>query len=224
MLKSDVEVVQKEDLFFLVGSDGGVKRFKPWLGDMASFLYDPVMTRFIFPKKLGADMNRHYEILREELAPIGQARVLELAAGSGGAVHFLDLANVYVGTDISPGLLRQAAKRFRNAGFDDARFYITGAEDLPFSDGRFDCCLCILSLNFFNDANRVLGEVRRVLNSGGRLVCAAPVPERNERRSLIRGTLRTEIEIEELCRKHDLDFQSLPARNGALLYFRAVAV
>jgi SAM-dependent methyltransferase len=223
MLKAGVQVVQKGDLFFLVERDGKVKRFKPWLGDMASFLYDPIMARSIFPKKLGADMNRHHEILREELSSIQQARVLELAAGSGAAVHFLDPANAYVGTDISPGLLRRAAKRFRNAGFDDIQLYVAEAEDLPFADECRDCCLCILSLNFFSDADRVFGEVRRVLVAGGRLVCATPVPERNERGSLIRGTLRTEIEIEELCRKHGLDFQSLPARNGALLYFRAMA-
>ena len=85
--------------------------------------------------------------------------VEELATGSGSAVNFLPNDNRYIGTDISPGLLSKAAKNFRTAGFKNAEFYVAQSEDLPFGNNLFDVVLCILSLNFFKDINRVLQEI-----------------------------------------------------------------
>ena len=49
--------------------------------------------------------------------------VLELASGSGSAVYFLAKDNRYTGSDISPGLLKRAVKKFNTAGFKEAEFY-----------------------------------------------------------------------------------------------------
>jgi len=111
------------------------------------------MKNSIFPKKFGGDINLHFEILSEELKDVHKKRVLELATGSGSAVIFLPNDNLYTGSDISPGLLRKAAKNFRSAGFTNAEFYVTSASDLPFDDNLFDIVLCILSQNFFDDIN-----------------------------------------------------------------------
>ena len=75
---------------------------------------------------------KHYKILSNELKGVHEKRVLELSTGSGGAVTFLSNDNQYAGADISPGLLRKAVKNFRNAGFKNAEFYVTSADDLPF--------------------------------------------------------------------------------------------
>lgn len=151
MLKDGAHVVRRNGLTFLVGSDHKPKRFRPWIMDSLSFLYDLIMEKSVFPRKLGGDMKKHHDILRRELKDVHGKRVLELATGIGSAVNFLENDNRYVGTDISPGLLKKAAKRFRSVGFEEAEFYVVSAEDLPFDDDTFNLCLCILSLNFFNN-------------------------------------------------------------------------
>ncbi|MBN2539740.1 MAG: class I SAM-dependent methyltransferase [Deltaproteobacteria bacterium] len=223
MLKKGITVSNKKGVHFIVEDGGSLLKFKPWLGDAFSFLYDFIMEKSIFPQKFGGDMNRHYEILGKELLGVHEKRVLELATGSGSAVNFLPNDNHYTGTDISPGLLRKAVKNFRTAGFKDAEFYVTSADDLPFDDDSFDLVLCILSLNFFNDIHRFLQEVKRVAVPTALLICSVPVPERNKVHSTIRGTLYSEEEFRKICEGHGLTYETIPSENGALLYFIATA-
>jgi hypothetical protein len=77
MIKGDIETITKHDLYYIVDK-WHKTRFKPWLGDFFSFLYDFIMKIFIFPKKFGGDINQHYEILSQELKNIHGKRVLEL--------------------------------------------------------------------------------------------------------------------------------------------------
>jgi ubiquinone/menaquinone biosynthesis C-methylase UbiE len=222
MLKTGIRAIKKNDLYYIAESENSVKLFKPWLGDCFSFLYDFIMKSSIFPKKFAADMSKHYEILSQELQGVHGKRVLELAAGSGSAVNFLENDNQYTGTDISPGLLRKAVKHFKIAGFEEARFYVLSADDLPFDANIFDICLCILSLNFFNDIKKVFQEIKRVLVPRGIFVCVVPVPERNSLQSKIRGTMYSEDELGKICQEHGFEFESMPDMNGTLLYFRAI--
>lgn len=221
MLPSGIRVIKKQDLYYIAQSDNRINRFKPWLGDSFSFLYDFIMKRSIFPKKFGGDISKHYEILRQELQDVHGRCVLELATGSGSAVNFLANDNQYVGTDISSGLLKKAVKNFKAAGFQEAEFYVTGADDLPFNDNIFSVCLCILSLNFFNDVKKVFQEINRVLLPDGVFICSVPVPERNTLQSTIRGTLYSEAELARICQEHGFRFDRIPCQNGALLYFKA---
>jgi len=222
MLKDGIRIVEKKGLCYITNNNNKIKRFKPWLGDSFSFLYDRIMQKSIFPKKFGGDMDKHVKILQEQLKDVRGKHVLELATGSGSAVDFLDNGNRFTGTDISEGLLRQAVKNFRTAGFGDAKFYVTGAEELPFADKSFDVCLCILSLNFFGNAETVFKEIKRIMNPGGIFICSVPVPERNKRESKIRGRLHTEEELKSICLNNDFTYESIAAENGVLLYFRAI--
>jgi len=216
-----MKTIIKNHLHYRV-ENGQRKRFKPWLGDSVSFLYDVIMKRSIFPKKFGADMDRHFDILNQTLKNVHGKRVLELATGSGSAVNFLPNDNLYTGTDISPGLLRKAVKRFDSTGFKNVDFYVTSANDLPFDDNQFAVCLCILSLNFFDDVNDVFQEIKRVLVPGAVFICSVPAPERNRSQCTIRGTLYSESALENICRANGFIFESMPFENGALLYFKAV--
>ena len=222
MLKHGIEVINKSGLHYIVENGDKLLKFKPWLGDAFSFLYDFIMKNSIFPKKFGGDINQHYEILSKELKDIHEKRVLELASGSGSAVNFLPNDNHYTGTDISPGLLKKALNNFSNAGFKKANFYVTNANDLPFDDNLFDIVLCILSLNFFDDINNVFQEVKRVAAPAAVLICSVPVPERKKVQSTIRGNLYSEEELERMCRETGLVYEAIPSENGALLYFRAI--
>ncbi len=81
MLKDNATVIPKQGIHH-VSVDGKVpRRSKPRLGDLFSFLYDPIMERSIFPKKFGADLARHYDIVRGMFGETEDRRILELAAG-----------------------------------------------------------------------------------------------------------------------------------------------
>jgi SAM-dependent methyltransferase len=222
MLKNGVKVINKKGLYYLVEDGDKLLKFKPWLGEAFSFLYDFIMKSSIFPKKFGGDINQHYEILSEELKGVHENRVLELASGSGSASNFLPNDNHYAGTDISPGLLKKALKNFNNAGFKKANFYVASANDLPFADNFFDIVICILSLNFFGDINKVFQEIKRVAAPSAIFICCVPVPERKKIQSTIRGTLYSEEALERMCTQNDLVYEAIPAENGSLLYFRAI--
>lgn len=222
MLKPGIRVIKSKNIHYIAENDNKVKRFKPWIGEYVSIVYDFFMEKSIFPKKFRADLNKHYEILTRELIDVHGRSTLELATGSGSAVHFLAQDNFYTGTDISSGLLKQAVKKFRAAGFEKAQFYVTSADDLPFVDSRFTLCLCILSLNFFTDVAKVFQEVRRVLTPGGVFVCSVPVPERNTDQSRIRGMLYSEEDLKRICTEHGFRYEPVARSNGVLLYFKAI--
>jgi SAM-dependent methyltransferase len=222
MLRHGIKVINKNGLHYIVGEGDKPLKFKPWLGDSFSFLYDFFMKNSIFPKKFSGDINKHYGILSDELKDFHKKRFLELATGSGSAVNFLPNDNLYTGSDISPGLLRKAVINFKNAGFKNAEFYVTSADNLPFNNSLFDVILCILSLNFFNDINNVFQEVKRVAAPTAVFICSVPVPERIKVQSTIRGTLYSEDELERMCRENGFVYEAIPSENGALLYFRAI--
>jgi ubiquinone/menaquinone biosynthesis C-methylase UbiE len=221
-LKPGIQIVKKGKLCHLVKSGNRLLQFKPWLGDSFSFLYDFIMSNSIFPRKFGGDIQKHYDTLTRELATIHGRQILELGTGSGSAIHFLNSDNQYTGTDVSPGLLKQAAKRFIKAGFPNPEFYVVSADDLPFEGGVFVICLCILSLNFIGNVEKVFQEVSRVLLPDGLFVCSVPVPERNRLQSTIRGVLYSETELEKICQDYGFKYEHIPCENGALLYFKAI--
>jgi ubiquinone/menaquinone biosynthesis C-methylase UbiE len=218
MIKSNLKFKLKNNINYIV-RNGKKLQFKPWLGDVFSFMYDSIMKNSIFPKKFSADIKKHYKILTEVLENIHGKKVIELAAGSGSAVNFLNNDNIYTGTDISSGLLKRAYKKFISAGFKNPEVYAAPADDLPFVNNSFDICLCILSLNFFENTEKVLREINRVLLPEGRFICSVPVPERKKNNSHIRGKLYTEEQLKEKLVKNGFTFQAIRQENGALLYF-----
>jgi ubiquinone/menaquinone biosynthesis C-methylase UbiE len=108
------------------------------------------------------------------------------------------------------------------AGFPNPIFYVVSADDLPFENSTFDVCLCILSLNFIGNVEKVFHEIRRVLIPDGLFICSVPVPERNKLQTTIRGVLYSEVELEKTCQKYGFKFVRFSCQNGALLYFKAI--
>jgi SAM-dependent methyltransferase len=82
-----------------------------------------------------------------------------LAPGDGGEV---------LGIDISPSMLKEAARRARGIGARPS-FARADAHDLPFADACFSGAVCGGTLNELRDPARALRETRRVLEPGGRL-------------------------------------------------------
>ncbi|TCJ13215.1 class I SAM-dependent methyltransferase [Rubrobacter taiwanensis] len=86
-------------------------------------------------------------------------RELALRLGDSGHV---------AGIDISPSMLREAARRAREAGAE-VSLIRADAENLPFAPRTFDGVVCGGTLNELGHPGRALREVSRVLKPGGRL-------------------------------------------------------
>jgi len=103
--------------------------------------------------------------------------VLELGFGPGTAIHAL-AADVrprrIVGVDASEAMVIQARRRNR-AAIAAGRVVLHRADfdDLPLPDASVDKVLAVNVVYFWDDAPAILGEVRRVLRPGGRLVVYA---------------------------------------------------
>jgi len=220
MLKKGLKTIRKKGINYII-KENQINKYTPWLGDILNYFYDFFMKKIVFPKKFGGDMIKHYEILKKEFKNINQQEVLELATGSGNAVYFLNNDNHYVGIDVSPGLLRQAAKRFRNFGFREAELFLASAEDIPFQDNIFDGCMCHLSFNFFSNLEKVIQELTRVSKDKSFFLGSIPIPERCQPNTTIRGKLYSEKELKIFFEKQGWRFESLPQTNGVLFYFKA---
>jgi len=214
--------IKKNGINYLIDKNGQIKKFKPWLGDIFSFLYDRIMTKSIFPKLFNGDIHKHFGILQKEFRDIHNLNIIEIATGSGTLSEYLPNDNKYTGIDISKGLLKKAYSRFKENGFNNFELYNTDAERLPFNDNTFDFGICNLSLNFFDNIDLFLQELRRILKTNSSFFCSVPILERKPEKSKIRGTLYSEKELSEIFREYGFDFENKPYENGAVLYFTAI--
>ena len=111
--------------------------------------------------------------LFERLALRPDERVLELGCGTGNLWR-ANAERVPAGvtltlTDLSPGMLEQA--RTRLAGLPLAfALCEADAQAIPFADASFDVVIASHMLYHVPDRPLALGEVRRVLRSGGRFI------------------------------------------------------
>jgi len=93
-------------------------------------------------------------------------RLLDVCCGSGWQTEQLRQNGVVVvGVDIADELLAQTFRR--QAG--SLRLTVGDANTLPFGDGTFDAVTCAGGFSYFS-AVSFLGEVRRVLKPGGKLI------------------------------------------------------
>jgi SAM-dependent methyltransferase len=101
--------------------------------------------------------------------------LLDIACGQGSSALLAarELGCRAIGVDYGAGAVAAANATAREAGLDDLASFRQGdAEALSFADESFDVVLCECSLCTFPDKPRAIGEARRVLRPGGRLVLA----------------------------------------------------
>lgn len=130
-----------------------------------------------FYGKIAAPLERKPRMLGLEKAGIGpRDRVLEVAVGPGSTLleilKRVDRSNTVYGVDLSPKMLEKARKLVKGAGYANADLQEADARKLPFRDGTFDVLYnsYMLDLIPFGEMRTVLGEFRRVLKPGGRMV------------------------------------------------------
>ncbi|MEE1649505.1 ubiquinone/menaquinone biosynthesis methyltransferase [Brachybacterium sp. J144] len=102
----------------------------------------------------------------EEIAVDGEARVLDLAAGTGTSSAAIAHAGAkVVAADFSLGMMAEGRRRGAPVPFVGA-----DAQHLPFADGSFDAAVISFGLRNVQDPRRGLAEMARVVRPGGRVV------------------------------------------------------
>jgi len=108
----------------------------------------------------------------EAMSGIPGGQVLDVATGNGNFIRFLQagLSEIteLTGIDTHPPMIEAAKKAF--ADEPDVRFEIMEASEMSFADDSFDTVGIMASLHHFEDIDRVMAEVRRVLRPGGWLI------------------------------------------------------
>lgn len=120
--------------------------------------------------------SRAHRRVLEVAALHGEERVLEVAVGTGSTLVALAAANrgsLTVGLDASRGMLDRAHRRASQARAAPL-LLLADARTLPLPTETFDLLVNCYMLDLFSleDIRAVLGEFRRVLRPGGRLVVA----------------------------------------------------
>jgi SAM-dependent methyltransferase len=98
-------------------------------------------------------------------------RVLDVACGTGvlarAVADRVGPTGTVVGIDLNDGMLAVAQRRAPEIEWKQGR-----AEALPYTSESFDAVVSQFGLMFFDDRRTALGEMMRVLRSGGRLAVA----------------------------------------------------
>jgi ubiquinone/menaquinone biosynthesis C-methylase UbiE len=137
-----------------------------------------------------SDCHRSPKILARVVAhaqPQPQWRALDIATGTGHTAFALapHVAEV-VGVDITPEMLAEAEGLRAEHGLTNVTFREADVHDLPFEEGTFDLVTARRAPHHFSGIHRALGEMRRVLKRGGRLVVDdRSVPEDDEADALM---------------------------------------
>lgn len=100
-------------------------------------------------------------------------QILDVATGTGDfALEALSLKpERIVGIDISEGMLEVGRQKMKKKGVEDIiQLQLGDSEDLPFPDKQFDAVIAAFGVRNFENLEKGLAEMHRVLKPGGMLV------------------------------------------------------
>jgi len=106
---------------------------------------------------------------REWLGERARGQVLEVAIGTGRNLPHYPADVTITAIELSPAMLAIARKRALDLG-REVDLGEGDAEHLTFADASFDTVVCAFSLCTIPSPAAALGEMRRVLRPGGRLL------------------------------------------------------
>ena len=111
-----------------------------------------------------------------ELVEMQPKSILDVATGTGDvAINTIKQLKIndlrIVGLDISPEMLNIGKKKVITEGFDSRIEMMVGdSENLPFEGNKFDAITVAYGVRNFEDLNRGISEMARVLKPNGKIV------------------------------------------------------
>jgi ubiquinone/menaquinone biosynthesis C-methylase UbiE len=142
---------------------------------VAGLEYDQVASARLEQAYTTADVRAQREAVRRSLAARPGEWILDLGSGPGLLACEI-AAEVGAGgrvtaVDISAEMNLIASRRIEDAGFAGQIEVVRGdASELAFADGRFDAAVSTQVLEYLEDVDTALRELRRVVRLGGRVV------------------------------------------------------
>jgi len=144
--------------------------------DKIAFRYD-FLNRFL---SAGIDVGWRKKAIRE-LIPLQPKKLLDVATGTGdfAITSFKMLKPEHItGIDISEGMLEIGRKKIIKEGLQHQINLINGdSEAISFEDNSFDAVTVAFGVRNFENLEKGLSEIKRVLKPGGKLVileCTKP--------------------------------------------------
>lgn len=138
-------------------------------------MFDSISGKYDFLNhflSLGIDIRWRKKAIKQ-LARSKPKLILDVATGTGDfAVETLKLnPDKVIGVDISEGMLEVGRKKMKDRGIDhkiDLR--LGDSENLPFEENKFDAVIVAFGVRNFENLEKGLAEMQRVLKPGGQLV------------------------------------------------------
>jgi demethylmenaquinone methyltransferase / 2-methoxy-6-polyprenyl-1,4-benzoquinol methylase len=138
-------------------------------------MFDNISHRYDFLNhflSLGIDKGWREKAI-DFLRPLNPRQILDVATGTGDfALQALTLKpEKVIGVDISEGMLSVGRKKIANKHLEHLVELRSGdSENLPFAENKFDAVTVAFGVRNFENLNKGLNEIFRVLKPGGMLV------------------------------------------------------
>lgn len=139
-------------------------------------MFDNIAGRYDFLNRFlsaGIDIRWRKKAIRQ-LAPIHPKTILDVATGTADMALLADQLlqpDKIVGIDISEGMLDVGRQKIQQQGRSAVIELLKGdSEAINYPDNTFDAVMVAFGVRNFQDLERGLSEIRRVLKPGGRLV------------------------------------------------------
>ena len=119
------------------------------------------------------DTNEKLQKLVQSFELKRDSRVLDLGCGTGilfpHIIKSIGVKGMLFGVDFSQKMLLQAKRKFKDKSIV---LLCSPAEELPFLSKFFDYVIAFACFPHFQNKNRAMGEISRVLKKGGKLFIA----------------------------------------------------
>lgn len=146
-------------------SDLGKKKQVEQMFDNISGNYDN-LNRMI---SLGTDQGWRKKVLKM-VSATNPVNILDIATGTGDLAILLSKSDALsiTGLDLSAGMLEVGKQKIKSLNLDNKIKMVQGdSENLPFEDNSFDAITVAFGIRNFEDLEKGLSEILRVLKPGG---------------------------------------------------------
>lgn len=118
----------------------------------------------------GADIRWRKKVIKQ-VCKSNPKTVLDIATGTGDlAIQFAKKlpASKITGLDLSEGMLKVARKKVAGTNLEKNLEFVKGdSEELPFADNSFDAITVSFGIRNFENLEKGLSEIKRILSPGG---------------------------------------------------------